>query len=389
MAEEVGGDRGACGERLGAAQTGPGEQADLLEVLPMGSDPGVGAHGDADARLVRPDDRLVMGLDDGVGLVDDGLGQARPRLGGLDDGPRRLEGGGEERPVLEHEVDGLVVEVDPVFDRADPGPDGVLDPRRPLSVGHDVRSLGGRLGDDDGDLLLGELGVPGIVARGEHSPGRADLDVVGSRPQQLPGLAPDPVDAVGDAGGPSRVRGEERGVGAGDEVEVPVPAGLGHDRHGDRHPRSPDDAGIDGDLGAEVGPACVAHGRHPARERLLHVTDGGVERQREGVVEGRGAGRAGAHEVDVAVDDPGDEGALRAVDEGVRGVVGALPRLGDRRDPPTVDDDVTTARDEPGPVEDLRIREHCDHRQSPHHRCRLPHIYHVRRGRVMFTGSTP
>ena len=40
-------------------------------------------------------------------------------------------------------------------------------------------------------------------------------------------------ESVDDAGGPAGVRGQERRFGAGDEMEVPMPAGLGHDIDGD------------------------------------------------------------------------------------------------------------------------------------------------------------
>ena len=131
----------------------------------MRADSGVGAHGDRNPGRVCAGDRGPVGFDDPVGLVHDRGRQALARLGGLDHGLRGLQGRDQVGAVLEHEVDGFVIEVDAVLDRADTGTDGVLDARCALRMGHHVCALGGRLGDDDADLGLGELGVARIVAR--------------------------------------------------------------------------------------------------------------------------------------------------------------------------------------------------------------------------------
>src|SRR5699024_8300119 len=84
--------------------------------------------------------------------------------------------------------------------------------------------------------------------------------------------------------GTAGVRGQERRFGSGDQVEVPVSAGLGHDVDGDRQPRAAHGAGLDGDLRAEVGSSGIADRGHPALERGFHMGHGIVELKGERVV---------------------------------------------------------------------------------------------------------
>ena len=190
--------------------------------------------------------------------------------------------------------------------------------------------------------------------------------MVGSGAQQFAGLALDSFESVGDTGGTAGVRGQERRFGAGDQVEVPVSAGLGHDVDGDRQPRAAHGAGLHGDLRAEVGAAGIAHRGHSALERGFHMGHGVVELEGERVVEVRGRRRSGTGQVDVAVDDPGQDRPARAVDEFVVGVVRSLSSLRHRGDPSAVDDDIAGAGQESGAVEDRGVGKDCDHGRAPH-----------------------
>ena len=110
----------------------------------MRRDRAVGAHGDFHAGVDGAAERLAVDVDDLVRLVDRGLRQCDAGLGGGDDSARREERRDEPRPSLDHQVDGLVVEVDAVVDRADAGADRVLDPVGRLRVRHheDAGSVG-------------------------------------------------------------------------------------------------------------------------------------------------------------------------------------------------------------------------------------------------------
>jgi len=91
-----------------------------------------------------------------------------------------------------------------VLDRADAGADRRLDAVGALGVGHHPAAGGGRLGDQGGQLVLAEVGAPGIFGGGEHAAAGGHLDDVGAGADQLADLAPQrlgPVDqAVGHAG---------------------------------------------------------------------------------------------------------------------------------------------------------------------------------------------
>ena len=74
---------------------------------------------------------------------------------------RRDERRNEVRIVLEHELDRLVVEVDAVLDRADAGPNRVLDAHGRLRVGHHPEADGTSLADHRLDLLERETRLVG------------------------------------------------------------------------------------------------------------------------------------------------------------------------------------------------------------------------------------
>ena len=165
----------------------------------MRGDPAVGAHRDPHTGRDRPAERGAVDVDDHPGLVDDRRWQADAGIDRIEHALWRDEGRHEPRPPLEHQLDRLVIEVDPVVDRADSGPDGVLDPVGALGVGHDEHPCCGGLLDERLELGRAEMGLARVVTRREHAARGRDLDDVGARPAQLANLAPDLVNAVDDA----------------------------------------------------------------------------------------------------------------------------------------------------------------------------------------------
>ena len=132
-----------------------------------------------------------MDVEDHPRLVHDRGRQADPGVDRVEDALRRDQRRHEPGAVAEHQLDPLVVEVDPVLDRADPGPDRVLDPVRALGVGHDEHPGGGRLLDERVELGRPEVGVARVVPRRQDAAGRRDLDHVRAHPVQLADLPAD------------------------------------------------------------------------------------------------------------------------------------------------------------------------------------------------------
>ena len=249
-----------------------------------------------------------------------GLAQARrrdldARRGGVEDALRGEQGRDEPGAALEHQLDRLVVEEDPVFDAPDAGPDGGLDPRRALRVGHDRDA--GRVGLLDQHVQLGgaEVAVARIVARRHDPARRADLDLVGAGPDELADLPAHLVGPVHDARGMARPVGR-RAVVAGRQPAVGVAAGLGQDADGDVQPRTGDQPFGDGRLEAEVRVAGVTDGGDADVERPAQVRDRAVEPVRERrlhLAVGVEPGRAD-HDVRMAVEQAGQDGAPAQVD---------------------------------------------------------------------------
>ena len=125
---------------------------------------------------------------------------------GRDHRERGLQRGDQEGIVLQEQLDGLVVQENPVFHGSCSGAQGVLDPGGTLRVGHHVGTLCAGLGHDDLDLVRAELRVLRIVVGGQHTARGADLDLVCTGPQDLAGLAPHAVGTVGHAVGAAGVR---------------------------------------------------------------------------------------------------------------------------------------------------------------------------------------
>jgi hypothetical protein len=179
----------------------------------MRRDAGIGAHRDPDARPDRGPDRRAVDVHDGAGLVEDVRRDRRSGLGGLDDPMRRDERRHQPCPAFEHELDALVVEKDPVLDRADARPHGVPDPVGGLGVGHDEDPGGGRLLHEHVELGRPQMRVARIVARRQDAARGGDLDHVGAHAVQLADLAAHLVGPVDDARRLARMRRHERDLG--------------------------------------------------------------------------------------------------------------------------------------------------------------------------------
>ena len=137
----------------------------FAEVVAVGRDAGIGAHGNANAGLDRVPDRLGVAIDERAGLLEN-------RLGDRGAGGRSLQYAAwcDERrhepcAVRPHQVDPLVIEEDPVLDRADASSNRVLDSVRGLCVGHHEHPRSGGLLDEDIELERPKMRVRRIVAR--------------------------------------------------------------------------------------------------------------------------------------------------------------------------------------------------------------------------------
>ena len=84
----------------------------------------------------------------------------------------------EVRPVLEHQIDGLVVDQASVLDRADAGADRPVRTLRAVRVRGDVAPAGLGFLDRGPDLFLGQLGLSRVRAGRQHGARRDHLDEV-------------------------------------------------------------------------------------------------------------------------------------------------------------------------------------------------------------------
>ena len=179
---------------------------ELAQVPAVRRDPRVGAHRDLHAGRDGPLDRLPVDVDEFGRLADAGGRDRRAGRHGIEDALGRHERRDQPRAALQHHLDRLVVEEDAVLDAADAGPDGGLDPGRPLGMGHDRDAGGVRLGDQDVQLVVAEVPVARVVARRQDPARGAHLDLVGAGPDDLARRAAHLVRAVHDARSASRGR---------------------------------------------------------------------------------------------------------------------------------------------------------------------------------------
>ena len=234
-----------------------------------------------------------------------------------------------------------------MLDGADPGADGVLDAVGRLGVRHHRQAGRGRLGHQHGQFVGPVVGVLRAVPRRQHPAGRAHLDHVGARADDLPDPFAHLVGAVHDPGRAARVRHALDGGDPRRQPAVAVTRGLAQHRDRDAQLRALDQAVGDRPLHAEVRAAGVAHGGDPAveggpqvgrrleelvRERPLQVAqevDARAGHVHVAVDETRGQGQpghvhvlipveAGADVGDQATGDqdvPGRDGTARAVED--------------------------------------------------------------------------
>ena len=239
----------------------------------------------------------------------------RARLGRRDDSLRSDKRRDQVRALVEHHRDRFVVEVHAVIDRADPGPDGVLDPFRALGVCHDPPPRGAGLGHQRLQFVDPEVRVAGVVSRGEHSAARRHLDHVGAVTDELADLPAHFLRPVDDRVGRPRIRRTQPpDVLAEGHPLVTVPACLGQHPDGYLQTGSWDQPVLHRLLHAQVGSACISHGGDPRAKRRLEVLRSLVEPIRE-------RGLDPAHEIDVAehdmrvtVEQPGQKDPVGQID---------------------------------------------------------------------------
>ena len=149
-------------------------QRQLAQVPAVRRHAAVGAHRDPDAGLDGVAEAGPMGVDHARGPSRGrSAGSATPASAASITPCGATSVGTSHVPRCLHQLDALVVEEDPVLDRPDAGPDGVLDALGALGVGHDGDVGGGRLLDDHGELGSGRKWAwRGFVARRQHAAAR-------------------------------------------------------------------------------------------------------------------------------------------------------------------------------------------------------------------------
>ncbi len=321
----------------------------------------VGARRDGDAAFPGPGDRGGVHVRDAPELGHRVAGHALAvRQHVLDD----RAGGDQDGPALPHGVAALVVEVGAVLDGEHPRLQRGHDARLAVAVrGDRPFGQGGDL-DDRAQLRRRELLVDGVIQLGQDAAGGAHLDQPGAAAELLahrPLAAGHPVGEAHDARQPGVVLHPGQRVG----VQVPVAAGGGQDRPGGVDGR-PGQHAL-GDRACQLRPesADLPHGGDPGVERVPQIAGAAGRPERERLqrqpaeVEG-----ARAHEMPVAVPEPGQDGH-GPVPGGVRRLrrVGGRPRVTDpvavEHDHP-VADGLTTARNEQVSLDPVHTGPLCD-----------------------------
>ena len=235
------------------------------------------------------------------------------------DEERRGERGDEVRAAREHQLDGLVIQPDAVFDRVDACADGVLDALGGLRVSADDAEGFVSLLHTGAHLLLAERRRARVHARRHHSAAGEELDGGRARAELLANGLADLVRAVGFAG---------------DEA-MPVAAGHRHAVAGGEDARAFDESRFrrPGQFDVQVvrRPE-VAHGGEASFNRspgvLLCAPCAPSQRLAAGVV--HLAGVAAGCDVDVAVDQAGQDEGAAAVDHlRARGLIGCAEATDD------------------------------------------------------------
>ena len=191
-----------------------------------------------------------------------------------------------------------------------------------------------RLLDDGPHLFDCELRRVRRVRRGPHAARGHDLDPVGARPDLEPGGTSDRVRPVGDARRQvAHLRPDDR---AGGGPPVVVATGLRQRLAADLRPGTGKGARCEGALDPRGGPARVADGGHAAFEEFppcLETAHHYVRRRALDPVVDRLEAQG---QVEMAVDDAGQDGESGRVDPlGVSGDDGGLRGTGSH-DPPVV-----------------------------------------------------
>ena len=163
-------------------QAGPHQQGELLGVVAMGRDAGVGAEGDPDPARMGPAhhvQHLRPGLQ-GLGRLGRGEEIARPPGDPGDEIPRQ-QGRHQIGPLASEQPDRFVVQIGAVLDRVAARAQEGIDPVDPVGVRGHLASHPVRGADDGRQFLVRELlSQPRRRVR-QHATGRRDLDDVGPR----------------------------------------------------------------------------------------------------------------------------------------------------------------------------------------------------------------
>lgn len=336
--ESGGGVNGGGGEDLVRVHPAGREPVETVDVPTVGHpvDAGVGPGDDPHPRFSHPGDP-----------VEESGGEGR-RVWLGERIPPAVHRRAHRHPATDHLRQHLLVDGGPVggdpramLDRVDPGVDGVADPGSAMGVGGDGPPEPVRLGDGGGDLVGGELGMPGCRPTG-HEPARCHhLDDVRPRSHVNVGRLADLIDPVRLAAHEPAVTARRRD-GAG-----------GNEEPGSRHVARRDRL-LHVDV-EEIAGAELPGRRHPGIEEF---TGGGSHAEKElGIVPGLHVGDGGVGavepEVDVGVDEPGEEGPgnLDVLGVGAGRILG-LPPGTDEGDELTVDDDASVVDPLPARVDE-------------------------------------
>ena len=147
-----------------------------------------------------------------------------------------------------------------------------------------------------------------------------------------------------------------------------MPAGDAEDGDANLQAWTGDETELDGPLDAQVRAAAIAHGGYAGVQRLAHVLGRAVEAQREGIVEALHEAAQLEHDVDVGVDEAGQDGLAAGVDF----LIGAGRRpMADVPNPLAFDAQPTAPRRRARAIDDRAI---VDHRAARH---RLPPVFDI------------
>lgn len=225
--------------------------------------------------------------------------------------------------------------------------DRILDPLGGLGVGHHEAPGRGRLLDQHFQLGGAEMRVPRTVAGREHATRGGYLDHVCALPHKLADATPHLVGPINDPRGRSWVHRHEVETVARRHRAVPVAARLREHPDGDLHPRTGNQSGLDRRLDAQVGTANIADRGGAGAERRTQVLGGLVEAQRERRLGMTPKVDVADGDMDVTVEETGQDRQPRNVD-----LVVSVQSRADVANQSVLNDDVGFAKWRAGAIEE-------------------------------------